>query len=214
MPAFAISWETAWLVWNHSDNDHYYYFVARANGWELGKRDPAYSGGQRFMATGSESWPLAEPKNFVVTKSGNTVEISINGKVITTFTDDENPYTGGTIGLYTEDARIVADDINLTATANITGTANHGGVASINGKAATGEVLHAAISDGDGAVSNVSYQWMAAGKEISGATGETYTVTADNSGKIISVRITYTDTHRSEERRVGKECRSRWSPYH
>src|SRR2546427_5754742 len=23
-----------------------------------------------------------------------------------------------------------------------------------------------------------------------------------------------TDTRRSEERRVGKECRSRWSPYH
>jgi len=22
------------------------------------------------------------------------------------------------------------------------------------------------------------------------------------------------DWHRSEERRVGKECRSRWSPYH
>ena len=22
------------------------------------------------------------------------------------------------------------------------------------------------------------------------------------------------DTNRSEERRVGKECRSRWSPYH
>src|SRR5256885_9195030 len=24
----------------------------------------------------------------------------------------------------------------------------------------------------------------------------------------------YVDTGRSEERRVGKECRSRWSPYH
>ena len=24
----------------------------------------------------------------------------------------------------------------------------------------------------------------------------------------------YADTTRSEERRVGKECRSRWSPYH
>ena len=24
----------------------------------------------------------------------------------------------------------------------------------------------------------------------------------------------YTRKHRSEERRVGKECRSRWSPYH
>ena len=25
---------------------------------------------------------------------------------------------------------------------------------------------------------------------------------------------TYTEYFRSEERRVGKECRSRWSPYH
>ena len=25
---------------------------------------------------------------------------------------------------------------------------------------------------------------------------------------------TYIDNKRSEERRVGKECRSRWSPYH
>ena len=24
----------------------------------------------------------------------------------------------------------------------------------------------------------------------------------------------FTDRYRSEERRVGKECRSRWSPYH
>src|SRR2546425_13322501 len=28
-------------------------------------------------------------------------------------------------------------------------------------------------------------------------------------------RVTYArQVHRSEERRVGKECRSRWSPYH
>ena len=26
--------------------------------------------------------------------------------------------------------------------------------------------------------------------------------------------LAITDTTRSEERRVGKECRSRWSPYH
>src|SRR2546430_13337520 len=28
------------------------------------------------------------------------------------------------------------------------------------------------------------------------------------------VKYTYTRNERSEERRVGKECRSRWSPYH
>src|SRR5256884_9873161 len=47
-------------------------------------------------------------------------------------------------------------------------------------------------------------------------------------GKTVSVRVNGIDTHymyrdvvdvveqagRSEERRVGKECRSRWSPYH
>ena len=27
-------------------------------------------------------------------------------------------------------------------------------------------------------------------------------------------RETFIPSHRSEERRVGKECRSRWSPYH
>ena len=30
----------------------------------------------------------------------------------------------------------------------------------------------------------------------------------------ISVSTPYRSYYRSEERRVGKECRSRWSPYH
>ena len=37
-------------------------------------------------------------------------------------------------------------------------------------------------------------------------------VVATSSGDISS--ITDVRSHRSEERRVGKECRSRWSPYH
>ena len=35
--------------------------------------------------------------------------------------------------------------------------------------------------------------------------------TQEQAGKIIPVII---QVYRSEERRVGKECRSRWSPYH
>ena len=31
---------------------------------------------------------------------------------------------------------------------------------------------------------------------------------------IVDIRDTWTNRKRSEERRVGKECRSRWSPYH
>src|SRR3712207_8212577 len=38
--------------------------------------------------------------------------------------------------------------------------------------------------------------------------GEPFTVTLENRGQALH------DWRRSEERRVGKECRSRWSPYH
>ena len=30
----------------------------------------------------------------------------------------------------------------------------------------------------------------------------------------MALNATYVEAKRSEERRVGKECRSRWSPYH
>ena len=43
--------------------------------------------------------------------------------------------------------------------------------------------------------------------------GRTTTVTDAEDGKQIS-KTTLNDLCRSEERRVGKECRSRWSPYH
>ena len=39
----------------------------------------------------------------------------------------------------------------------------------------------------------------------------------EKSGKILNPRTINKDgsiSYRSEERRVGKECRSRWSPYH
>ena len=32
--------------------------------------------------------------------------------------------------------------------------------------------------------------------------------------KMLEYERVYTHAERSEERRVGKECRSRWSPYH
>src|SRR5256714_14256391 len=39
-------------------------------------------------------------------------------------------------------------------------------------------------------------------------------IIAPRSGRVTDVDKAGTPIHRSEERRVGKECRSRWSPYH
>lgn len=109
------AWETAWIVWNYKDNDHFYYLVPKENGWELGKRDPAYTGGQRFLATGSDTkFDIKAANNFVVKQNDNTMSVSVNGKHLATFTDKERPITSGKIGVYTEDATITATNIRLT----------------------------------------------------------------------------------------------------
>ena len=46
------------------------------------------------------------------------------------------------------------------------------------------------------------------------AINDTATGTINIQGSIINIVITRHKHDRSEERRVGKECRSRWSPYH
>lgn len=108
----ANAWEVPWLVWDYSDNEHFYYAVAKPNGWELGKRDPAYPGGQRFLATGSNpavSVGQAADLN-VVRQAGNgvsTMTLTINNSVVAQFNDRERPYTSGNVGAYTEDAAVV-----------------------------------------------------------------------------------------------------------
>ncbi len=56
------------------------------------------------------------------------------------------------------------------------------------------------ITDEDG-LTNVSYsyQWIAGGSDIAGATGSTYTLTSSEQGKTIQVRVTFTDDADNEE---------------
>ena len=109
-------WEVGWVVWHYTDNDHFYYFIPKTNGWELGKRDPAYIGGQRFLATGtSPTFPIGQQYAVHITQdASNTMTASVNGVLLTTFTDFERPYTSGKIGLYTEDAHVHFDDVSVS----------------------------------------------------------------------------------------------------
>ena len=71
------------------------------------------------------------------------------------------------------------------------------GAPSISGAAQVGETLTADISsiaDEDGLDNaSFSYQWTAGGSDIQGATGSTYTLSDDDEGKTIQVRVTFTD---------------------
>ena len=45
--------------------------------------------------------------------------------------------------------------------------------------------------------------------------GQEYTIKAPADARYIkNIAVSGDEKKRSEERRVGKECRSRWSPYH
>ena len=72
------------------------------------------------------------------------------------------------------------------------------GAPTISGTAQVGETLTAStsgIADADGLTSaTFSYQWLSSrDTEISGATGSTYTLVSTDLGKIIKVKVTFTD---------------------
>ena len=77
------------------------------------------------------------------------------------------------------------------------------GEPAIAGTAQVGQTLTAdtsSIADGDGPASlSFGYQWLADDEAIAGATGATYTLTAAEQGKRITVRVSYTDGAGAEE---------------
>lgn len=108
-------WETGWLVTRYTDNDHFYYLALKTNGWELGKRDPAYPGGQRFLVTGdSPRAAVGDPQTAQLSAKGNTLTVKIDGSTVATFTDGQRPYQSGRVGMYTEDADATFDRISVT----------------------------------------------------------------------------------------------------
>ena len=100
-------WEVGWVLWHYTDNTHFYYVLLKPNGWELGKEDPAYPGAQRFLVTGSQSFPAGHSYTIHVHQVGNQIDVSVDGAPLVSFTDNERPYTRGSIGLYDEDSSVV-----------------------------------------------------------------------------------------------------------
>jgi hypothetical protein len=110
-------WEVAWLLWHYTDNEHFYYLILKPNGWELGKEDPLYPGNQRFLASASSpSFPIGTSYAIQVSHDQtNTIRVSVNGRLLTTFTDTERPYGAGQLGLYTEDSHVQFDNVKVSA---------------------------------------------------------------------------------------------------
>lgn len=123
-------WETAWVLWNFTDDHHFYYLALKTNGWELVKEDPAplvpgaggcewptylnckYPGAQRYLVTSTTpTFGVGSWHDVRVRQVGGTIDIWANGQHLTTFVDNDAPYRSGKIGLYNEDADVRFDDV-------------------------------------------------------------------------------------------------------
>ena len=120
---------------------------------------------------------------FTYGEQGQTVRVRV------TFTDDEG----------NEESLTSIATVAVAAAPNREAT----GKAAINGTPQVEETLtadSANIRDEDG-LTNVSYsyQWIAGGSDISGATGIAYTLTASEQGQTVQVRVTFTDDRNNSE---------------
>ena len=139
----------------------------------------------RWLAGGTDI-PGATGSNYTLTagEQGKTIKVRVS------FTDDaDNQET-----LTSAATEAVAARPNTSAT----------GLPTIGGTAQVGEVLTAdtsGIGDADGLTNpTYSYQWVAGGTDLGGATGSTYTLTAGEQGKTIKVRVSFTDDADNQER--------------
>ena len=140
--------------------------------WIAGGSDIAGATGSTYTLTSSEQ--------------GQTVQVRV------TFTDDAD-----------NEETLTSEATGAVAAAAAQANNPPTGLPTIGGTPQVGETLTAdtsPIDDEDG-LTNVSYsyQWIAGGSDIAGATGSTYTLTASEQGKTVQVRVTFTDDADNEE---------------
>ncbi|MDP2519244.1 hypothetical protein [Shimia thalassica] len=130
---------------------------------------------------------------------------------------DGNPIPGATSATYTmaqadvgavmsvqvsyTDQQGAYEEVTSAATASVSNINDAPtGAAAIVGTATEDETLAAVstIEDEDG-LGDLSYQWLRNGQDITDATNANYTLGQDDVGAVISVRISYTDQHGTEE---------------
>ena len=142
----------------------------------------------RWLADDTDiSGAIGSDYTLTASEEGKTIKVRVS------FTDDANN----------------AESLTSAATASVAARANTpaAGAPTISGTAQVSETLTAAttgITDGDG-MDNASftYQWLADGTVISGATAGAYTLTDDEKGSAITVRVFFTDDAGNPEARTS-----------
>ncbi len=138
----------------------------------------------QWMAGGSDiDGATGSTYTLTASEQGQTVQVKV------TFTDDRN--NAETLTSVATVAVAVAPNREATGQPTIDGTPQVG-------ETLTADTANIADQDGLNNVS-YSYQWIAGGTDIVGATGSSYELTSSEQGQPIQVRVTFTDDADNEE---------------
>jgi GT2 family glycosyltransferase len=98
-------WEVGWVVWHYSSPQHFYALTLEPNGWSLSKQDPAYPGGERFLASAMRPrfW-VGTTHRVGIAQIGNQITVAADGHLLAKFIDTERTYLSGGFGFYAEDS--------------------------------------------------------------------------------------------------------------
>lgn len=124
--------------------------------------------------------------------SGDTVSATATITYDNANVGDNKTITASGITLTGTDANNYKLASNTATTTGSITKATIGGTLNITGTATYGQTLTASYTPTNSEA--VSYQWKRGGSDISGATGNTYTLGTDDVGQTITVTVTPTDT--------------------
>jgi cellulose synthase/poly-beta-1,6-N-acetylglucosamine synthase-like glycosyltransferase len=98
-------WEVGWVIWDYTSNRRFYALTLEPTGWVLSKQDPAYPGGERFLASATfPRFGVGVRHRVGIVQIGDQMTIFADGDRLTRFTDKHQPYRSGGFGFYCEDS--------------------------------------------------------------------------------------------------------------
>ena len=105
------TWEVGWSMFRFRDLHHYYWFILRPNGWELGKKQGSDT--QIFLATGTAPSLVAGQTNRIrINVQGARVQVSVDGTTVVDYTD-AHPLAPGSVALYEEDSLVRFESVSV-----------------------------------------------------------------------------------------------------
>jgi 1,2-diacylglycerol 3-beta-glucosyltransferase len=98
-------WEVGWVVWHYTSEHSFYALTLEPTGWLLSKQDPAYPGGERFLASGrTPRFRVGATHRVGIVQIGDQITVSADDHLLTRFTDTRQAYLRGSFGAYSEDS--------------------------------------------------------------------------------------------------------------